>query len=62
MHTSLDTRKCAHLRYSICKKFGIETAENWYIHIYKAICEHKDVTVLWRQDVKTDRFWSIGQM
>jgi hypothetical protein len=24
---------CTHLHYSICKKLGIETAENWYSHI-----------------------------
>jgi len=37
------------VHYSICKKLGIETAENWYSHIPKTICEHEDVTVLWNQ-------------
>jgi len=46
---------CTHLHYSICKKLGIETAENWYSHISKAVCEHEDITVLWNQGVQTDR-------
>jgi hypothetical protein len=25
---------CTHLHYSICKKLGIETAENWYSPTY----------------------------
>jgi len=32
----------------------IETAENWYSHIPKAVCEHKDITALWNQGVQTD--------
>jgi len=40
---------CTHLHYSICRKLDIETAENWYSHIPKTICEHEDVTVLWNQ-------------
>jgi len=34
---------------------GIETAENWYSLIPKAVCEHADITVLWNQGVRTDR-------
>jgi hypothetical protein len=37
---------CTHLHYSICKKLGTETAENWYSHIPKPVTEHEDVTVL----------------
>jgi len=44
---------CKHLQ-SICKDLGIETAENWYSHIPKAVYEHKDITVLWKQEVQTD--------
>jgi hypothetical protein len=43
---------CTHLHYSICKKLGIETAENWYSHIPT---EHEDITVLWNQGIQTDR-------
>jgi len=46
--------------HSICKKLGTETAENWYSHIPKAVCEHEDITVLWNEEVQTDRFWPIG--
>jgi hypothetical protein len=35
-----------HLHYSICKKLGIETSENWYSHIPKPVTEHEVVTVL----------------
>jgi hypothetical protein len=43
------------MHYSICKKLGIETAENWYSHILKPVTEHEDVTVLWIQGIQTDR-------
>jgi hypothetical protein len=46
---------CTHLYYSICKTFGIETAENWYFHIPKLVCQHEDITVLWNQGIQTDR-------
>jgi hypothetical protein len=35
-----------HLHYSICKKSGIETTENWYSHIPKSVTEHEEITVL----------------
>jgi hypothetical protein len=44
-----------HLRYPVCKKLGIETAENWYSHIPKPVTEHEDVTVFWNQGIQTDR-------
>jgi hypothetical protein len=46
---------CVHLHYSICKTLGIETTENWYSHVPKLVCQHKDTTVLWNQGVQTDR-------
>jgi len=49
------------LYYSVCKKLGIETAENWYSNIPKAVREHEDTKVLWNQGVQTDRFWPIGK-
>jgi hypothetical protein len=47
---------CTHLRYSKCKKLGIQAAQNWYSHIPKAVHEHEDITVLWKQGVQADRF------
>ena len=44
----------AHLHYSVCKALGIETTENG-THMPKYVCEHEDVTVLWNQEVHTDR-------
>ena len=41
--------------YSICKAFGIETADKWYTHMPKSVYEEGDVTVLWNQAVHTDR-------
>jgi hypothetical protein len=46
---------CTHLHYTIYKKLGIETAENWYSHIPKPVTEHEDVTVSWNQRIQTDR-------
>jgi hypothetical protein len=37
------------------KTLGIETAQNWYSHIPKPVCQHEDITVLWNQGVQTDR-------
>ena len=46
---------CTHLHYSICKALGIVTADKWYTHMPKPVCEEGDVTVLWNQAVHTDR-------
>jgi hypothetical protein len=46
---------CTHLHYSVFKTLGIETTENWYSHIPKPVCQHKNITVLWNQGVQTDR-------
>jgi hypothetical protein len=45
----------------IRKILGIETTEDWYLHIPKSVREHEDITELWNQGVQTDRFWQIGQ-
>jgi hypothetical protein len=37
---------CTYLHYSICKKSGTETEENWYSHIPKPVTEYEDITVL----------------
>jgi hypothetical protein len=34
---------------------GIATTENWYSHIPKPVCQHEDITVLWNQEIQTDR-------
>jgi hypothetical protein len=34
---------------------NIDTAENWYTHIHKVVCEHEDIRVLWNQGEQTDR-------
>jgi len=46
---------CTHLRYSICKALGIETTNKWYTHVPKPVYEEGDFTVLWNQEVHTDR-------
>jgi hypothetical protein len=46
---------CTHLHYSICKKLGTETAENWYSHMPKPVTEHEGITVLWNQGMQMDR-------
>jgi hypothetical protein len=46
---------CTYLNYSIHKKSDIETPQNSYSHISKAVCEHEDITVLWNEGVQTDR-------
>jgi len=42
---------CTHLHYSIFKKWGIQTAESWYWHVPKVVCENEDVIVLWNEGV-----------
>jgi hypothetical protein len=41
--------------YSICKKLGNETTDNWYSHIPKSITEHEGITMFWNQGIQTDR-------
>jgi len=39
--------KSAHIYFTqYAKKCGIETAENWYSHIPKLVCEYEDIVVL----------------
>jgi hypothetical protein len=38
-----------------CKELGIEVPDNWYSYVPKPVCEHKDITELWNQDIKTNR-------
>ena len=46
----------AHLHYSICKALAIETTQKWHARTHtKPVCQHEDVTVLWNQEVHTDR-------
>jgi hypothetical protein len=51
----------AHLRYSICKALGIETAGKWYTHMPKPVYEEGDVIVLWNQAVHTDREFTANR-
>jgi len=44
-----------HLHYSVCKALGFETTDKWYTHMPKPLYEEGDVTVLWNQEVHTDR-------
>jgi len=44
---------CIHLHYSIYNKLGIETAENWYSHLPKAVCDHENTRMRWNQVVQT---------
>ena len=46
---------CTYLHYSICKALGTETTDKWYTHVPKPVYVEGDVTVLWNQEVHTDR-------
>ena len=46
---------CTYLHYFICKALGIEITDKWYSHMPKPVYEEGDVTVLWNQEVHTDR-------
>jgi hypothetical protein len=37
---------CTHLHYSICKKLGSETTENWYSHIFMSVTEHEYKSIM----------------
>jgi hypothetical protein len=39
----------------MCKNLRIETRENWFPHIPMSVNEYDDITVLWNQEVQTDR-------
>jgi hypothetical protein len=55
-------RVCTYLHYSICKELGIETTGSWYTYKPESVCEHEDITVLWNQEVQTERLWERGQL
>jgi hypothetical protein len=46
---------CRHLHYTMCKVISIETADKLYTHMPKPVYEVGDVTVVWNQEVHTDR-------
>jgi hypothetical protein len=49
------------LHHSICKKLGIETAENWYSHIPKPVTEQKIKLFYGIKGYKRiERFWQTG--
>jgi hypothetical protein len=39
-------KACTHVHYSLHKELDIDTAENLYSNIPKALCEDEDITVL----------------
>jgi len=45
---------CTHLHYSIRKALGTETTDYLYTRAH-SVYEEGDVTVLWNQEVYTDR-------
>jgi hypothetical protein len=51
-------RVCVHLHLSICKELGVKLdSELWYEHIPKSVetSQEGKVTILWDQQVQTDR-------
>jgi len=43
-------KACANLHYSLCKALGIKTTDT-----FKPVSEHEDVTLLWNQEVYTEK-------
>jgi hypothetical protein len=43
----------------MCKISGIKTAENWYSHIPKVVCEHENNTVLWNKGVHIEKLLPV---
>jgi hypothetical protein len=51
-------RVCAQLHYNICKETGVQLdKKHWYEHVPKSVDTSQDgkVTILWNQQVQTDR-------
>ena len=49
---------CAQLHFNICKETGVQLDKNrWYEHVPKSVETSKGgkVTILWNQQVQTDR-------
>jgi hypothetical protein len=52
---------CTHPHCSICKKLGIETAQDWCSHIPNPVTDRENITVLWNQGIQTNKdFWQTG--
>jgi hypothetical protein len=48
-------RNDSYLNYSICKALGTQTTEIQFIYTPKPVFVHKDVTVLWKQEIHTEK-------
>jgi len=49
---------CAQLHFNICKETGVQLVKkHWYEHVSKSVetGQGSDVTILWNQQVQTDR-------
>ena len=58
----IHNKVCTHLHYSICKALGNETTDKWYTHMPKPVYVDRNVTVLWKQAVQTEKLQQIGQI
>ena len=57
-------RVCAQLHFNICKETGVQLdKKHWYEHVSKSVKTSKGgkVTILWNQQVKTDRTIPINK-
>ena len=55
---------CAQLHFNICKETGVQLdKKHWYEHVSKSVKTSKGgkVTILWNQQVKTDRTIPINK-
>jgi len=50
-HFGRSDKVCTYLHYCMYKKFGIEAADKWYLHMHEAVCEHENITELWNEEV-----------
>ena len=49
---------CAHIQFNKCKETGVKLdKQHWYEHVTKSVetSEEGKVTILWNQQMKTDR-------
>jgi len=54
-YTHRHNKAAAHMHWKVCKEFGIEMKERWYVHEPKAVTKNDRVTIRWDMPFHSDR-------
>ena len=46
---------CLNIHWALCKKYGVEVRERWYVHEVESVIENDIVKILWDVYIQMDR-------